>query len=84
MMKYAFNEKPTLDEEENKLEEDLTKGHSIASKVMEELFKKKKAVMTEAEIRKEREKEEVAKQRQIQHDQEYEKAIQNYVKQAAA
>ena len=39
--------------------------------------------MTGEELRRQKEAEKFAVQRQIQHDQEFEKAIENYVKKAA-
>jgi hypothetical protein len=40
---------------ERKLEEEFTKGNSLASKVMEDLFKKQKAQMSEADARRKKE-----------------------------
>ena len=45
-------------------EEELVKGSSLASKVMEDLFKKQKATLSNVELRKKREAEEFERQKQ--------------------
>lgn len=66
LMKHLYGEK--LEDHDERLEEELTKGSSLASKVMEDLFKRQKAGMSEAEARKKKEREEFEKQKQMQHD----------------
>lgn len=63
------------DDHDEKLEKELTQGNSIASKVMEDLFKRQKASHLDAEQRRRKEQEEVEKQRQQHQEAEYEKAI---------
>lgn len=70
-------------DEHQEEEAEVGAGSSLASKVMQDLFKRQKAQATEAELRKQREAEEAQKQRQAQHDLEFEKAVLNFVKTSA-
>ena len=74
-----------LDNEDHdkKMEEELTKGSSLASKVMEDLFKRQKAQINDIDAKKQKEQDELLKQRQTQHDKEFEKAVLNFVKTSA-
>lgn len=54
-----YNEK--LEDEDAKLEEELVKGTSLASKVMGDLFKKQAEAQKDAMTRKQREQEEITK-----------------------
>jgi len=55
LMKHLYDEKLSKhDPTSGAAEEELTKGNSLASKVMEDLFKRQKAQMSEAEAKRKR------------------------------